>query len=235
MTEEQSNINKANDLFKFANKLDPNSFFLLEIEWYMQIIQNRGVQQCLNVLNFCKPFLLKVLLIMKNVNDIVNIATYSESNALAQFTSDTSIDISSLIVNENSEDNESNESKETNKYTTVHNESAETSSKRQKLLCSLTPGNKNIKSATLNNGATCSYTVLANILTDNLKEYADRNWGTNVTNQIMPNVKIPLSRKIDMRKVFKFQKNNLEYIFFNARGLNSKWFTKDGISATISF
>ena len=89
--------------------------------------------------------------------------------------------------------------------------------------------------ATLNNGATCSYTVTANIWTNGLREYADRNWDLDVTNQINLNVKIPRSSKRDMRKVFKFQKNNLEYIFFNARGLNSKWFTKDGISATISF
>jgi hypothetical protein len=144
MTEEQSNINKANDLFKFANKLDPNSFFLLEIEWYMQIIQNRGVQQCLNVLNSCKPFFSKKILVMKNVNVIVNVDTTSESNALAHLTNDTSIVISSSIVNKNSEDIESNELNETNKYTTVYNESVETSSKRQRTLCSLIPiKNKN--------------------------------------------------------------------------------------------
>ena len=64
MAEEHSNIQEADDLLKLANKLDPNSASELEIEWYMKIKQNRGVQQALKVVNSCKPFLSKVLLIM---------------------------------------------------------------------------------------------------------------------------------------------------------------------------
>ncbi len=69
---------------------------------------------------------------MKNVYDIVNIAKNSDSNALAQLTTNTSIDISLPTSCEISKDTKSNESKQTNKYTTIHNESGETSSKRQK-------------------------------------------------------------------------------------------------------
>jgi hypothetical protein len=74
MAWEHSNIQKADDLLKLANKLDPNSTLELEIEWYMKIKQNGGVQQALKVVNSCKPFLLKVLLVMKSVHDIVTIA-----------------------------------------------------------------------------------------------------------------------------------------------------------------
>ena len=51
MAEEHSNIQEADDLFKLANKLDPNSTLELEIEWYMKIKRNGGVQQALNVVN----------------------------------------------------------------------------------------------------------------------------------------------------------------------------------------
>ena len=43
--EEHSNIQEADDLLKLANKLDPNSTLELEIEWYMKIKQNGGVQK----------------------------------------------------------------------------------------------------------------------------------------------------------------------------------------------
>jgi len=45
MAEKLSNIQEADDLLKLANKLDPNSTSELEIEWYMKINQNGGVQQ----------------------------------------------------------------------------------------------------------------------------------------------------------------------------------------------
>ncbi len=74
MAEEHTNIQEADDLLKLANKLDPNSTLELEIEWYMKIKLNGGVQKALNVVNSRKPFLSKALLIMKSVNDIVTIA-----------------------------------------------------------------------------------------------------------------------------------------------------------------
>ncbi len=63
MAEEHTNIQEVYDLFKLANKLDPNSISELEIEWYMQIKRNGGVQQSLDILNSCKPFLSKVYLL----------------------------------------------------------------------------------------------------------------------------------------------------------------------------
>ncbi len=66
--------------------LDPNSTSELEIEWYMKIKQNGGVQEALKVVNSCKPFLSQVLLIMKSVHDIVAIAKNSESYILANLT-----------------------------------------------------------------------------------------------------------------------------------------------------
>ena len=74
MAKEHSNIQEANDSLTLANKLDPNSTLELEIEWYEKIKQNGGVQQALKVVNSCKPFLSKVLLIRKYVHDIVAIA-----------------------------------------------------------------------------------------------------------------------------------------------------------------
>jgi hypothetical protein len=43
MAEEHPNMQEADDLFKLANKLDPNSTLELEIEWYMKMIHNGGV------------------------------------------------------------------------------------------------------------------------------------------------------------------------------------------------
>jgi hypothetical protein len=75
MAKENSNIQKADDLLKLANKLDPNSTSKLAIEWYLKIKGNGGVQQALNVVNSYKPFLSKSLfIIMKSVHDIVTIA-----------------------------------------------------------------------------------------------------------------------------------------------------------------
>ena len=74
MAEEHSNIQEADDLLKLAYMLDPNSTLELEMEWYMKIKKNGGVQQALKIVNSCKPFLSKVLLVMKSVHDIVTIA-----------------------------------------------------------------------------------------------------------------------------------------------------------------
>ena len=73
-------------------------------------------------------------------------------------------------------DAESNTSKDTNKYITVNNELVETSSKRQKTLRSLTPQTRNTNTTTLDYGASCTYTIIANNLIVNLKENADPNW-----------------------------------------------------------
>ena len=60
-------------------------------------------------------------------------------------------------------------SKDANKYITVDNELVETSSKRQKTLRSFTPQTRNTNTATLNYGASRSYTITANNFTVNLK------------------------------------------------------------------
>ena len=86
MAEENSNIKEANELLKLATVLDPNSPSELEIQWYMAIKQIGGVQQALKAVNSCKPFLSKVLLIMKSVHDIVAIAKNSEYNISANLT-----------------------------------------------------------------------------------------------------------------------------------------------------
>jgi hypothetical protein len=86
MEEEHSNMQEADDLLKLANKLDPNSTLELEIEWYMKIKHNGGVQQALKVVNSCKPFLSKVVFIIKYVHDIVTIAKKSESNVSSNLT-----------------------------------------------------------------------------------------------------------------------------------------------------
>jgi len=79
------------------------------------------------------------------------------------------------IVSENPIDTESNTSKDTNIYITVDNELVETSSKRHKTLSSLTPQTRNTNTATLDYSASCNYTIIANNLTVNLKEFADPN------------------------------------------------------------
>ena len=129
LAEEHSNIKEADDLLQFANKLDHSSTLELEIEWYMKRKQNWGVQEALKVVNFCKPFLSKVLLIMKSVHDIVTIAKISESNV--------------------SKATESNTTKDTNNYISVDNELVETSSKKQKTLNSFTPQTRNTTMAFL--------------------------------------------------------------------------------------
>ena len=86
MADEHSKIQEANDLLKLAIVLDPNSTLELEIEWYMKIKQNGGVQKALKVVNSCKPFLSKVLLVMKSVHDIVTVAKNSESSISANLT-----------------------------------------------------------------------------------------------------------------------------------------------------
>jgi hypothetical protein len=112
----------------------------------------------LKVVNSCKPFLSKVLLIIKSVHGIVTIAKKTESNV--------------------SKATESNTSKDTNKYISVDNEFVETSfNKRQKTLNSFTPQTRNTNMANFCHGASSSY---PNNLTMNLKEYVDPNWKLDV-------------------------------------------------------
>ena len=106
MAEENSNIKEANELLKLATVLDPNSPSELEIQWYMAIKQIGGVQQALKAVNSCKPFLSKVLLVMKYVHDIVTIAKISESNVSANLTTQPSPPINLPIVCENPKDTE---------------------------------------------------------------------------------------------------------------------------------
>ena len=180
MTEEHSNIQEVDDLLKLANKLDPNSFLELEIEWYMKIKQNGGVQEALKVVNSCKPFLLKVLLIMKSEDDIVTIAKNSESNISANLTTQLSPPINLSSVCENPKPTESNTSIDTNNYIIVENELVETSSKRHETLTSFTPQTRHTNTAILDHGASSSYTITPNNITVNLKEFADPNWDSEV-------------------------------------------------------
>jgi hypothetical protein len=173
MTEEHSNIQEADDLLKLANKLDPNSTLELEIEWYMKIKQNGGVQEALKVVNSCKPFLSKVLLIMKSVHDIVTIAKNSESNISANLTKQLSPSINLPIVCENPKATESNTSNDTNKYNIGENQLVETFSKRPKTLRSFTSQTRNTNTAIRDHGASCSYTNISNNFTVYLKEFAD--------------------------------------------------------------
>jgi hypothetical protein len=68
----------------------------------------------------------------------------------------------------------------------------------------------------------------------NLKEYAHPNWDLDIP-CTMSAEKIPGPYKQNMQTMFKFTRNNLEDIFFNASDLRLSWFTKEGISDTISF
>ena len=180
MAEEHSNIKEVNDLLKLATVLDPDSTLELEIEWYMKIKQNGGVQEALKVVNPCKPFLSKVLFVVKSVHDIVAIAKKSESNISANLTTLLSPLINLSSVCENPKATESNTSIDTNNYITVENELVETSSKRHKTLSSFTPQTRNINTAILDHGASCSYTIIPNTFTVNLKEFADSNWDSDI-------------------------------------------------------
>jgi hypothetical protein len=97
----------------------------------MQIKHNGGVQQALNVVNSCEPFLSKGLLILKSVHGIVTFAKKSDSNVSANLKTQPSPPINLPIVCENPKGTESNTSKDTNMYTTVDNELVETPSKRR--------------------------------------------------------------------------------------------------------
>jgi hypothetical protein len=93
----------------------------------MKIKQNGGVQQALKVVNSCKPFLSKVLLIMKYVHNIVTIAKNSESKVSANLTTQLPL-VNLPFVCENPKATESNTSNDTNMYIIVDNELVETSS-----------------------------------------------------------------------------------------------------------
>jgi hypothetical protein len=117
---------------------------------------------------------------MKSVHDIVTIAKNSESNISANLTTKLSPPINLPIVCENPKATESNTSNYTNKHITVENELVETSSKRHKTLTSFTPQTRNTNMSILDHGASCSYTIIANNFTLNLKEFADPNWELDI-------------------------------------------------------
>ena len=75
---------------------------------------NGGVREALKVVNSCKPFLSKVSLIMKSVDDIVTIEQNSESNISANLTTQLSPHINLPIVCENLKATRSNTSIDTN-------------------------------------------------------------------------------------------------------------------------
>ncbi len=114
----------------------------------------------MTVVNSCKPFLSKVLLIMKSVHDIFTIENKTESNVSANLTTQLSPPINLPIVCENPKATESNTSNDTSRYITVDNELVETSSKRQKTLSSFTPQARNTNTVILDHDASCSYTII---------------------------------------------------------------------------
>jgi len=103
-----------------------------------------------------------------------------EYNVTANLTTQLSPPINLPIACENPKDIESNTSKDTNKCIKNDNELVETSSKRQKALSSLTPQTRNTNTATLDYGASCSYTIIAINLTVNLKKFVDPNWESDI-------------------------------------------------------
>ena len=146
----------------------------------MKIKQNGVVQKALKVVNFCKPFLSKVLLIIKSVHDIVTIAKNSESNISSNLTTQLAPPINLPIVCENPKATESNTSIDTNNYITIENELVETSSRRQKTLSSFTPQTRITNTTILDHGASCTYTIFANNMIVNLKEYAHPDWESDI-------------------------------------------------------
>jgi hypothetical protein len=171
---------------------------------------------------------------MKSVHDIVTIAKNSESNISANLTTQLSPPINLPIVCENPKATESNTSNDTNKYITDENQFVETSSKRQKTLSSFTSQTRNTNTAIPDHGASCSYTIISNNFTVNLKEFADPGWDSDIPST-MSAENIPGPYYQNMQTMFKFTENNLEDMFFNASDSRLSWFTKGGISDTISF
>ena len=117
---------------------------------------------------------------MKFVHDIIAIAKNSESNISANLTTQLSPRINLSSVCEIPKATKSNISIDTNKYITDENEYDETSSKRQKTLTSFTPQTRHTHTSILDHGASCSYRIMPNNFTVNLKEFADPNWDSNV-------------------------------------------------------
>ena len=75
---------------------------------------------------------------------------------------------------------------------------------------------------------------MPNNFTVNLKVFADLNWDSDVPSTMSAEI-IPGPYKQNMHTFFKFTKNNLEDMFFNASDSELLWFTKGGIFDTISF
>jgi len=205
MAEENSNMKEANELLKLATVLDPNITSELEIQWYMAIKQIGGVQEALKAVNFCKPFLSKVLLVMKSVHDIVTVARNSDSSISANLTTHLSPHINLSSVCETPKPTKSNISIDTNKYNTVENEDVETSSKRQKTLTSFTSQTTHTHTSILDHGASCSYRIMPNNFTVNLKEFADPNWDSDIPSTLSAEI-IPSPYKQNMQTFLNSQK-----------------------------
>ena len=116
---------------------------------------------------------------MKSVHDIVDIAKNSESNISANLTTQLSPHINLSSVCESPKATESNTSRDTNKYNTVQNE-LEASSKKQKTLTSYTPQTRHTHTSNIDHGASCSYKIMPNNFTFNLKIFADPNWDSDI-------------------------------------------------------
>jgi hypothetical protein len=158
----------------------------------------------------------------------------SESNISANLTTQLSPPFNLPSVCKNPKATESNTSIDTNNYITAENGLVETSSKRQKRLSSFTPQTRNTNTAILDHGASCSYTIIPNNCTDNLKEFADPNWDSDIASTMSAeNILGPY--KQNMQTLFKLTKNNLEDMFFNALDSRLSWFIKVAIFDTISF
>jgi hypothetical protein len=122
----------------------------------------------------------------------------------------------------------------TSRYITVDNELVETSSKRQKTLSSFTSQKKlQTRQFLIMMRVAASYTIIPNHLTLNLKEYAHPNSDSDIP-CTMSAERISGPYKQNMQTMFKFIKNNLEDMFFNAPDIRLS-FAKEGISNTISF
>ncbi len=133
---------------------------------------------------------------MKSINDNSYYRKKSESNGSANLTTQPSPPINLPIVCENPKDIKSNTSKDANMYIKVDNELTlvETSSKRQNTLSLSTPQTRNTNTSTLDYDASCIYTIIANNLTRNLKEFVDPNWELDIKCTISDK-KIPRSIK----------------------------------------
>ena len=105
MEEKQPNKIIADGFLKLANKLYLYSNSEIEIKWRILFEQNGDVEQCLNVMKLCKPFLFNALLITTYVNDTVKIFTNLNSNVSTNvLTTDLTTHINQSNIHHDSQD-----------------------------------------------------------------------------------------------------------------------------------